>query len=677
MSRLKVQLRSQQVQSVDLNPEKEYIVGRKEDCDIVLQPEKGISREHFKLSFNGSTWNVEVVSRYGEMIVQGENVGTLSLQDGSRFAVPPYEFIYEESEVAPVATNAVHDSSYQEDVEISAQNEEPNFDKTVVGAAPLVPYIKIVDDSNDVKEMLRLDAGDSWVAGRDLSCHIQIRDQRVSRRQFEIRKVNSQFMITDLGSVNGTLLNGNPISASEPTPIKSGDAISVLSNYLYFELHDGAFQSKLDVVKANPPAILAPLEQQESHLPAAVANPHHLMPYSHQPGMSPVPYQPQSYPLTNGQPPTPMSPGPLVANGKFDFEKHRPKLIVGAVLLLLVVYLFADTDSKPAASPTGSLVAAGSPQDIFNKLNAEQQALVKQRYKDAKNLYMQGKYQLAQDEIVKIYDLVPDFEDIKEIERLSKEAIFIQEQQRRQEQLEIARQETEEKIQKQTVICQKKISPKITMADLDECLSSILEFNPEHPRIMELRAQVESIEVQRDAKAAQKQAHAELVSQLASLYKKAESVHKNGKPLDAIAAYQKVLASKLPDPNGFKKKSQRSIASIKKEMNAKTSSYQAEAEKYYQASNIKDAIMALRKAKVVDPGNPDIPEKIAKWTLELKKQMMALYQEGILEESFGNVEGGESKSGAKDRWRKIMELDIPDGEYYKKAVIKLKKYGAI
>jgi hypothetical protein len=57
--------------------------------------------------------------------------------------------------------------------------------------------------------------------------------------------------------------------------------------------------------------------------------------------------------------------------------------------------------------------------------------------------------------------------------------------------------------------------------------------------------------------------------------------------------------------------------------------------------------------------------------------MMGLYQEGILEESFGNVEGGESKAGAKDKWKKILDLDVSDGEYYKKAYIKLKKYGAL
>ena len=47
MARLKVRLRGKTVYDVALTEDRSYVAGRKEDCDIVLQPEKGISREHF------------------------------------------------------------------------------------------------------------------------------------------------------------------------------------------------------------------------------------------------------------------------------------------------------------------------------------------------------------------------------------------------------------------------------------------------------------------------------------------------------------------------------------------------------------------------------------------------------------------------------------------------------
>ncbi|HRO67163.1 MAG TPA: FHA domain-containing protein, partial [Pseudobdellovibrionaceae bacterium] len=161
--------------------------------------------------------------------------------------------------------------------------DEAPIEKTVVGVAPSVPYIKIMDSQGEPKELIRLEGGDSWLGGRESSCHIHIRDQRVSRRQFEIRKAGSQYLILDLGSVNGTLLNGNPVSSTDPVPLKSGDAITVLENYLYFELHDPNFKSRLELVN------LQPVQENFNHP---------LVPLNEQPV---VPEQPAYPPMVQGQ----------------------------------------------------------------------------------------------------------------------------------------------------------------------------------------------------------------------------------------------------------------------------------------------------------------------------------------------------------------------------------------
>lgn len=664
MGRLRVKLRGKPVYDITLSAERTYIVGRKEDCDIVLQPEKGISREHFKISFVGGAWAVEVISRYGEVLFEGQKVQQFNLPIGSQFSVPPYEFEFSEAIERSSAVDA-HDNS-QLPVPpdgLSAENFKGSEEKTVVGLAPLSAFIKILDNQNEAKEIFRLDAGDAWTAGRDASCHIQIRDQRVSRQQFEIRRQGSQYVIMDLGSVNGTFLNGNPLT-TEPTVLKSGDAISVLSNYLYFELHDSNFNQKLELVKANPPAVaLFPTATESSPVVYQAPPAHEMVPYQQQDAI--VPYQQQM--------PMPM---PAPPPKKFDFEKNRPMVILLAIAILGGAYLFSGDTSDSDSKPPMQVVAPGSPQEAFLKLQPEQQALVRQRYKDAKNLYMQGKYQLAQEEVLKIQALVPDYEDIKDIERLSKEAIYLQEQQRQHEEKEKQALEIEEKIQKQAEVCAKKLNPEITRSQMDDCLSSVMEFNPTHPKIVDLQNQVDALISQKEAKAAEKAAYQAQVSQLRSIYAKAQEVQRVGKPLDAIAAFEKVLKSSLPDPSGLKAESKRSIASIKQMMSSKTASLQAEAEKLYQSQDLKGAILMLRKARVIDPENMDIPDKIETYTSELRKSMMRIYQEGILEESFGNVEN-DAKTGAKDKWRKIIEKDIPDGEYYKKALIKLKKYGAL
>ncbi len=651
MARLKVRLRGKTVNDLPLSEERQYMAGRKDDCDIVLQPEQGISREHFKISFNNGVWSVEVVSRYGDISVGGEKAQNFNLEHGQIFSVLPYEFEF-------LLTTA-DAPSLQEEAAAQAQediNADPS-EKTVVGISPSVPYIKILDVAGETKEMFRLEGGDTWLAGREDSCHIFIRDQRVSRKQFEIRKINSQYYILDLGSVNGTLLNGSPVSTSEPVPIRSGDSINVLDNNLSFELHDPNFKNRMEMVNLQPLTPLVPLSQDPDQDQIIPYQQQTSVPMQYEQSMTPMPHQNHF--------PAPLS---SQASQGFDFKKHRIKIIAGAILLLAVVYQFSE-DSAP---PTPVQAVASDP---FSKLKPEQQLLVKQSYQLAKNLYMQGKYELSQNEITKILELIPDYEDIKEIQRLSREAVFIQDQKRHQEEIEKAKAEAEEKIMVKVSECGKKINPQITLPEMEECLSDVMQFNPDHPKIAELKMLVEKIISDREAKAAARAVHSDQVGKLKVLYTRATVLQKAGKNLDAIKAYRAVMASKLPDPNSLRKESEKNIAAIRKMMNTRTAALQLEAEKFEQANNYRGAILALRKARQIDPENDSLQDKISHLILELKKQMMIFYQEGILEESFGNVEGSESKAGAKDKWKKIIEQDIPDGEYYKKAYIKLKKYG--
>ena len=170
MSRLKVMLRGALVSEIELIPEKEYIGGRKDGNDIRLQAEKGISREHFKLKFSEGLWQISAVSRFGDVFSLGQKIQQADMQHGQAFQIPPYEFIFLDVPDAGLPN--------QDNAAINFGENE----KTVLGAVPQVPYIKMVSSSGEVREMLRLEFGEVWVAGRDPSCQIIIPDQRVSRR---------------------------------------------------------------------------------------------------------------------------------------------------------------------------------------------------------------------------------------------------------------------------------------------------------------------------------------------------------------------------------------------------------------------------------------------------------------------------------------------------------------
>jgi len=664
MARLRARLRGKVTQDLALDPNRSYLAGRKEDCDIVLVNEKSISREHFKVFYSEGQWQIEVLSKYCDVLIEGEAIQQSPLKNHQLFFLGPYEFEF--SEEMPSSEGVSADAAEAPAPSIEAPAFPPVVaegsvvDRTFIASSENVPYIKVVSESGDMKELFKLEGGDSWIAGRDASCDIVIRDQRVSRRQFEVRRRGGQFLIMDLGSVNGTLLNGNPVSSTDFVAIKSGDAIGVLSNHLYFELHDPAFKARMELVNANMPSPLVAISQDL--VPASAVYP---------------PAVAAAAAGNYGYPPTPHRMGypPPPPEKKFDYEKHRLKLIAGAAVFLAVAYLFSGqgTDSRPPASAPVS----AKPNEAFNKLTPEQQILLKQTYLLAKNLYMQGKYELAKAEVAKIYELVPDYEDTKDIERLANEALIIQDQKRREEERQRNDALNEEKIQTQVAACRGKITPDTTLEQLEECISPVMQFNPTHPAFAELRRQVEENVMQKQMRETQKAEHQARARRLKALYSRAESRQKEGQYLDALKEYKAVVGSNLPDPENLKTQARRQITAIQQTLKQKTDQFINEAGQAYKDQKLKEAILALRKCVEVDPSNEDAKDKITKYTLELKKQMMTLYQEGILEESFGNVEGSESKPGAKDKWKKIMDLDIPEGEYYGKAKIKLKKYGAM
>jgi hypothetical protein len=74
---------------------------------------------------------------------------------------------------------------------------------------------------------------DPVVIGRLPECAIVLGDPNVSRRHAELRRVGDSVVVTDLGSTNGTRVNGITVREQH---LASGDEVSVGSTTLVFEL---------------------------------------------------------------------------------------------------------------------------------------------------------------------------------------------------------------------------------------------------------------------------------------------------------------------------------------------------------------------------------------------------------------------------------------------------------
>ena len=92
----------------------------------------------------------------------------------------------------------------------------------------------IIRQGNRWTDVFRLEGGQTLVIGRASSNEIPVPDERASRRHAEIYSEGDTWFLRDLGSRNGTLLNGSKIDA--PTPLSAGNQIVVASCRMTFVL---------------------------------------------------------------------------------------------------------------------------------------------------------------------------------------------------------------------------------------------------------------------------------------------------------------------------------------------------------------------------------------------------------------------------------------------------------
>lgn len=89
----------------------------------------------------------------------------------------------------------------------------------------------VLSESGDKKESISI-TRHPVVIGRLSTCDVVLADSNVSRRHAELRREGSRWMLVDLGSTNGTLVNGK---LAREHPLKSGDRISFGTSEMIFE----------------------------------------------------------------------------------------------------------------------------------------------------------------------------------------------------------------------------------------------------------------------------------------------------------------------------------------------------------------------------------------------------------------------------------------------------------
>ncbi len=660
MARLLVRYEGKIIQEVNLESGQEYMAGRDESCQIMLKGKSGISRQHFKIHFNGNQWQVDVVSKFGHLNYQAQEVDTIVLANGNSFSLSPFDFQFVDEtatrhkEAAPIVSEEVEekpshtstnlpmvvpvrdgdtvkiDSHYP--VAQKAQTGDDfqgDVDDTSPGLTLGEPMITLFSASNHELGVFELREGNLWLAGREDSCDIKIPDKKASRKHFEISRTHKGFAVTDLGSANGTYVNGRKIGSKASQNLNSGDAIKAASITIKFEIKNSAIQKQIE----NLPDILF------QH--TAIGR--------------------------GGAPQFEKDDLPAVPPKLLQRFKENPKLLVIVALVLVILYSATNGSKKSDQSHQSSTIKVED--NPINNLTKEQRQYIKETYAAAQSLHSQGKYQLAASELKKIHEIVPYYESSKQLESECRDALAILQEQHDRDVADQKEKEIQQKVSQIVSACRTRFNTNTTVPEITACLQPASEMDPENKEIGELTRMAEAQDEQKRLQQMRKQEYDEKVRMGNNMYAKAEQYRRNQELFEALKAYEAYLNSTYPDPAGNKQSAKRSMASIQSTMNQKVDDLLKQAQDLSGRDDFKGAQMAINAAKKMNPQESRINEIEGQVSRVQNKKLLSLFQDAKLEESLGNIQV------TREKCIKIMDLSFPENEHHKRCKSILKKYG--
>lgn len=685
MAKLVIRLHGKKFMTVDLVEGKQYFAGRNQNCEIPLNNQKGISRSHLKIFQKNEIWIAELVSRYGSLIFEGESAETIQLEGDSVFQVPPYEFTFQETPTTPSVTDnpskseksALATSSPQSnsrdgtsdnpinkgqlfptsepqpathkrgelitsDMKANSISREGNLEATAPGINNLSSFLRIKFPDRDRDEVLEL-VGHLWVAGRDANCEIPIEDGHVSRNHFELSQTNEGMYITDLGSANGTSINGQILTPHEPFKIVSGDHITIMDLTIILEMRDRDFKSKLMVASQTP------LPDQPPQM------------------LLPAPFNPNIYFDPEGPSAVRLDAPPPAGFKGFVTSLKRNKVRLALVLsipLLFLGYLFNSETNKTQKATSSSKEGSS-----FDRLSPEKKFAVKDIFNLARGHYTQGRYELCVAELIKLHEIIPLYEDSKSLQAHCTQGSEMTRENQELERKERARIETQQKISFIVKDCKSRLGHGASVDEAKECLSLAIELDPSNSGVVSILSEIqakEDAEKQEQADALERQSRSRAGE---SQYRKAKDLYKKGRLNDSIGEFEKFLRGGYPGLQNLENIATRELASTKKELDKKIQSGLSLCKSHYEKKNYRPAIEACDQALNEDPNNKEVRSTRDQVLSDLRREMRSIYEDSALEESLGEIEG------AKEKWKKILQNDIESDEYYQRAKRKLQKYG--
>lgn len=208
-----------------------FVLGRSQQKADYVFSRKSISREQVSLSYRQSAWWLTALSENTPSFLNGSLASpgkAYPLKEGDEISFAGERLRLEEVPGQNPVPPAV--SGLQAGEKLSLQ-EIPGKMPVSLAAACLQ-----VESSSapDLSPGLKIPVSDlPFTLGRSAACQLQIKVRTVSSHHGEISRQEENYYFTDLGSTNGSRLNGQSLKAHTAYPLKNQDLL---------QLHEESFR---------------------------------------------------------------------------------------------------------------------------------------------------------------------------------------------------------------------------------------------------------------------------------------------------------------------------------------------------------------------------------------------------------------------------------------------------
>lgn len=274
-----------------INPNNITLIGRSVDCGVVLQDPR-VSHHHARLSYSHQGWLLEDLNSTNGLIIQGLRVTTLNITSSvdvtfssatvlhfelqpennpritspaqphtasapmpvapptppvtsssdtaantsASVALPPRPATATTPTPAPASTPIINQSQAQDSTTLAGPNSEQTM---LANKATTGNRHTSTPSKGKVKGFFDPSTTQSGIIGRAQNCSIVIKDVLASRRHCQVEATPNGILLTDLGSINGTYVNGR---RAAKIWLAEDDVVSVGNTDLI--VHDGILQDR-------------------------------------------------------------------------------------------------------------------------------------------------------------------------------------------------------------------------------------------------------------------------------------------------------------------------------------------------------------------------------------------------------------------------------------------------